>query len=293
MNPYIQSLRLRTLPLSVAGIVLGSGLAYLSPFNFHLSTFILAVLTALCLQILSNLSNELGDALKGTDADQHGREAYGLQAGTITVKQMKAMIGLFIGLSVLFGTALVLTAFSDQDSVFSNQYSVIRIIVFLGLGALAIVGAMTYTLGKHSYGYMGLGDLGVFLFFGLLSTIGAYYLQTQTVTWDVIGCGVAIGLPCVGVLNLNNIRDIDNDRAHGKRTLASRMGVRGGKIYHTALLTVCMTLFVVCGHYWALCVLPVWAWHVWFVWTHEGSALDMQMPVLMLSTGVLSCLGWA
>ena len=155
------------------------------------------------------------------------------------------------------------------------------------------MGAMTYTLGKHSYGYMGLGDLGVFLFFGLLSTIGAYYLQTQTVTWDVIGCGVAIGLPCVGVLNLNNIRDIDNDRAHGKRTLASRMGVKGGKIYHTALLMVCMTLFVVCGHYWALCVLPVWAWHVWFVWTHKGSALDMQMPVLMLSTGVLSCLGWA
>ena len=307
MNPYIQSLRLRTLPLSVAGIVLGSGLAYLSPFNFHLSTFILAVLTALSLQILSNLSNELGDALNGTDADQHGREAYGLQAGTITVKQMKAMIGLFIGLSVVFGTALVLTAFSIQpsevsiqdsafsiqDSAFSIQYSVVRIIVFLVLGALAIVGAMTYTLGRHSYGYMGLGDLGVFLFFGLLSTIGAYYLQTQTVTWEVIACGVAIGLPCVGVLNLNNIRDIDNDRAHGKRTLASRMGVRGGKIYHTALLMVCMTLFVVCGHYWALCVLPVWAWHVWFVWTHEGSALDMQMPVLMLSTGVLSCLGWA
>ena len=293
MNPYIQSLRLRTLPLSVAGIVLGAGLAYLSPFNFHLSTFILAVLTALSLQILSNLSNELGDALKGTDSDQHGREAYGLQAGTITVKQMKAMIGLFIGLSVVFGTVLVLTAFSIQPSEVSIQDSVVRIIVFLGLGALAIVGAMTYTLGKHSYGYMGLGDLGVFLFFGLLSTIGAYYLQTQTVTWEVIACGVAIGLPCVGVLNLNNIRDIDNDRAHGKRTLASRMGVRGGKIYHTALLAVCMTLFVVCGHYWALCVLPIWVWHVWFVWTHEGSELDMQMPVLMLSTGALSCLGWA
>ena len=297
MNPYIQSLRLRTLPLSVAGIVLGSGLAMSdcrwSIVDGRWSIFILAVLTALSLQILSNLSNELGDALKGTDADQHGREAYGLQAGTITVKQMKAMIGLFIGLSVVFGTALVLTAFSIQPSEVSIQDSVVRIIVFLGLGALAIVGAMTYTLGRHSYGYMGLGDLGVFLFFGLLSTIGAYYLQTQTLTWEVIACGVAIGLPCVGVLNLNNIRDIDNDRAHGKRTLASRMGVRGGKIYHTALLAVCMTLFVVCGHYWALCVLPVWVWHVWFVWTHEGSELDMQMPVLMLSTGVLSCLGWA
>ena len=296
MNPYIQSLRLRTLPLSVAGIVLGSGLAMsdcrLSIVDGRWSIFILAVLTALSLQILSNLSNELGDALKGTDADQHGRETYGLQAGTITVKQMKAMIGLFIGLSVVFGTALIYAAFWTTPST-SHFTPYTNTIVFLVLGALAIVGAMTYTLGRHSYGYMGLGDLGVFLFFGLLSTIGAYYLQTQTVTWEVIACGVAIGLPCVGVLNLNNIRDIDNDRAHGKRTLASRMGVRGGKIYHTALLAVCMTLFVVCGHYWALCVLPIWVWHVWFVWTHEGSALDMQMPVLMLSTGVLSCLGWA
>ena len=279
-------------------LVTGDGSLVSDPRSWII--FGLAVLTALSLQILSNLSNELGDSMKGTDTDQHGREAYGLQAGTITVSQMKKMIGLFIGLSVVFGSALVLTAFSIQPSevsiqhsAFSIQYSGFRIIVFLGLGALAIAGAMTYTLGKHSYGYMGLGDLGVFLFFGLLSTIGAYYLQTQTVTWDVIACGVAIGLPCVGVLNLNNIRDIDNDRAHGKRTLASRIGVTGGKVYHTALLVVCMTLFVAFGHYWALCVLPIWAWHVWFVWRHEGSALDIQMPVLMLSTGVLSCLGWA
>lgn len=296
MNPYIQSLRLRTLPLSVAGIVLGSGLAFSSqPSAFggrQWGVFGLAVLTALSLQILSNLSNELGDALKGTDADQHGREAYGLQAGTITIRQMKAMIGVFIGLSVLFGSALVLTAFCSSPLA-GNLSPLTSILLFLLLGALAIVGAMTYTLGRHSYGYMGLGDLGVFLFFGLLSTIGAYYLQTQTVNGDVIACGIAIGLPCVGVLNLNNIRDIDNDRAHGKRTLASRMGVTGGKIYHTALLTVCIALFVVFGHYWALCVLPVWAWHVWFVWTHKGSALDMQMPVLMLSTGILACLGWA
>ena len=118
MSPYITSLRLRTLPLSVAGIILGSGLAYsLSPFNFQLSTFILAVLTALCLQILSNLSNELGDALKGTDADQHGRQAYGLQAGTITMQQMKRMIILFVILSVLFGTALIGVAFWDEISL--------------------------------------------------------------------------------------------------------------------------------------------------------------------------------
>ena len=181
MNPYITSLRLRTLPLSVAGIILGSGLAGFC----HLGVFMLAVCTALCLQILSNLSNELGDAQKGTDADQHGREAYGLQAGTITQKQMKGMILLFIGLAIVSGLALLWAAFG---SLLCTQS-----LAFIGLGALAIIGAMTYTLGKHSYGYIGLGDLGVFLFFGLLSTIGSYYLQTQTVTWEVVWCGIAIG----------------------------------------------------------------------------------------------------
>lgn len=281
MNPYIQSLRPRTLPLSMSGIILGSGLAW--P-NVHWLVFALAICTTLSLQILSNLSNELGDAQKGTDTDQHGRAAYGLQAGTITVKQMKGMIWLFVGLCILFGTALIYCAFGSVTSVQS--------LVFFGLGALAIVGAVTYTLGKHSYGYMGLGDLGVFLFFGLLSTLGGYYLQTQTLTSEVIWCGVAIGLPCVGVLNLNNVRDMNNDRAHGKRTLASLLGVRGGKIYHTCLLIACLFIFVCFHHWWVLCVAPVWVWHLWFIWTHESSALDRQMPVLMLSTLVVAGLGW-
>ena len=286
MSPYIQSLRLRTLPLSVSGIILGTGLAlHHTPYTIHhLWVFGLAIATTLCLQILSNLCNELGDALKGTDADQKGREAYGLQAGTITMRQMKHMILLFIGFSILFGTALVRTAFGTLTGEASW--------LFLGLGALAIVGAIKYTLGKHSYGYMGLGDLGVFLFFGLLSTLGAYYLQVQHLTAEAVWIGVAIGLPCVGVLNLNNIRDMNNDRAHNKRTLASILGFRDAKIYHTCLLIGCLALFLCYGHWWALCVTPIWAWHVWFVWTHEGSALDRQMPVLMLTTGLLSCLGW-
>ena len=286
MNPYIKSLRLRTLPLSVSGIIVGTGLAGWCNWT----VFGLAILTTLCLQILSNLCNELGDALKGTDADQHGREAYGLQAGTITMKEMRNMILLFIGLSILFGTALVFFAFGLPMT--NDQLQITNILIFLGLGALAIVGAIKYTLGKHSYGYMGLGDLGVFLFFGLLSTLGAYYLQVQTLTTEVIWCGVAIGLPCVGVLDLNNIRDIHNDRVHKKRTFASALGCTGAKIYHTALLIGCLILFLIYGHWWTLCVTPIWAWHVWFVWTHEGSALDHQMPVLMLSTGLLSCLGW-
>lgn len=302
MSPYITSLRLRTLPLSVAGIILGSGLAYsLSPFTFQLSTFLLAVLTALCLQILSNLSNELGDALKGTDADQHGRQAYGLQAGTITMQQMKRMIILFIVLSILFGSALIFAAFgSPIVNCFQSSINrpivnrqIVNILIFLGLGLLAIIGAIKYTLGKHSYGYMGLGDLGVFLFFGLLSTMGAYYLQTQTLTWEVFWAGVAVGLPCVGVLNLNNIRDMNNDRAHHKRTFACALGPKGARIYHSLLLLSAMTIMVLYGHYWSLCVLPVWCWNLWYLWTQPESKLDKQMPVLMFSTlvfSVLACL---
>lgn len=286
MSPYIQSLRLRTLPLSMSGIVLGTGLAGWSNW----SVFVLAILTTLSLQILSNLSNELGDALKGTDTDQHGREAYGLQAGTITQNEIKTMIWIFAGLCVVFGTALIFAAFGIPT--INAPSSIINILIFFALGLLAMIGAVTYTLGKHSYGYMGLGDLGVFLFFGLLSTLGGYYLQTQTLTAEVIGCGIAIGLPCVGVLNLNNIRDMSNDRAHGKRTFASMLGVREGKIYHTCLLTICLTIFVMFGQWWVLCVAPIWAWHLYFIWTHESSELDKQMPVLMLSTLVVAGLGW-
>ncbi len=286
MSPYIQSLRLRTLPLSMSGIVLGTGLAGWSNW----SVFVLAILTTLSLQILSNLSNELGDALKGTDTDQHGREAYGLQAGTITQNEIKTMIWIFAGLCVVFGTALIFAAFGIPT--INDLSSIINILIFFALGLLAMIGAVTYTLGKHSYGYLGLGDLGVFLFFGLLSTLGGYYLQTQTLTAEVIGCGIAIGLPCVGVLNLNNIRDMSNDRAHGKRTFASMLGVRGGKIYHTCLLTICLTIFVMFGQWWVLCVAPIWAWHLYFIWTHESSELDKQMPVLMLSTLVVAGLGW-
>ena len=280
MNPYIQSLRLRTLPLSMSGIILGAGLAGWQNWP----VFALAICTTLSLQILSNLSNELGDAQKGTDSDQHGRAAYGMQAGTISAPQMKAMIGVFIFLSVLFGTSLIYCAFGSLAGPKS--------LLFILLGLLAIIGAMTYTLGRHSYGYMGLGDLGVFVFFGLVSTLGSFYLQTQFMNWETICCGIAIGLPCVGVLNLNNIRDMNNDRAHGKRTFASLLGITGSKIYHTCLLITCLALFAFWGHLWVLVIIPIWVWHIGFVWTHEGSALDMQMPVLMLSTFAVGCLGW-
>ena len=286
---YIQSLRLRTLPLSVSGIIVGSGLAYplMPPTNHSFATggfwaiFILAIGTTLSLQILSNLANELGDALKGTDADQHGRAAYGLQSGTITKEQIIRMIWGFAALSVLFGTTLIYSAFGSLFATTS--------LVFFGLGLIAIIGAVTYTLGRHSYGYMGLGDLGVFLFFGLLSTIGSFYLMTQTLTWEAVACGAAIGLPCVGVLNLNNIRDMANDRMHGKHTFASLLGPIGARVYHTLMLIGCLLLFALFGHYWTLCIIPLWAWHLWFLWTHT-ERLDTHMPVLMFTTLLVALL---
>lgn len=285
MNPYIQSLRLRTLPLSVSGIILGTGMAWremgCQPSAVSIQIFVLAILTTLSLQILSNLSNELGDALKGTDQEQHEREAYGLQAGKITEGQMKGMIWLFLGFCVVFGILLIYSAFGTLTSCQS--------LGFLLLGAFAIVGAVKYTLGKHSYGYIGLGDLGVFLFFGLLSTVGGYYLQVQNLTAEIFWCGAAIGLPCVGVLNLNNIRDMQNDRAHGKRTFASLLGERGGRVYQTLLLIVCLAIFCVYGHWWVLCIVPVWGWHLWYVWSH-AEKLDKQMPVLMFSTLIVAIL---
>ncbi|MBO4362370.1 MAG: 1,4-dihydroxy-2-naphthoate octaprenyltransferase [Paludibacteraceae bacterium] len=278
MNKYIASLRLRTLPLSMSGIILGAGLAW--PIDWYV--FAWSILTTLSLQILTNLSNELGDAQRGTDSDQEGRAALGLQTGAITEQQMRTMIILFIFLSMVFGGALILTAF--------DTFLCVPAAVFLGLGALAIVGAMTYTLGKHNYGYKGFGDLGVFLFFGLLSTMGSYYLQAKTMTVEVVLAAVAIAMPIVGVLNLNNIRDMDNDLKHGKLTFASRLGKTGGKIYQTLMLAVCYGLFVYLGRYWVLCTLPIIIWHVWYIFRHEGSKLDLQMPVLMFTTIIIAIL---
>ncbi|MBO5619762.1 MAG: 1,4-dihydroxy-2-naphthoate octaprenyltransferase [Paludibacteraceae bacterium] len=288
MSPYIQSLRPRTLPLSMSGIILGTGLAWStypqSPERKGVWVFILAILTTLSLQILSNLSNELGDAQKGTDKSQQSRAIYGLQAGTITEKQIKGMIGLFMILCIVFGTALIYCAF--------GMFFCAQSMVFFVLGALAIAGAMAYTLGRHSYGYIGLGDLGVFMFFGLLSTLGGYYLQVQTLSTEIWVCGTAIGLPCVGVLNLNNIRDMDNDRTHGKHTFASMLGQQGSKIYHTCLLAGCLLLFAAFGHWWTWMVAPLWVWHIWYIFHNEGSRLDLQMPVLMFSTLIVACVGW-
>jgi len=273
MRKYIQSFRLRTLPLSISGIILGTAIAY--P-KIDVWVFILAILTTLSLQILSNLANELGDARHGTDEQQEGRVAYGLQAGAISEQQMVRCIVVFSFLSAIFGVLLIYSSFGTLFALYP--------LIFLLLGLLAIIAALKYTLGKKPYGYQGFGDLSVFIFFGLVSTLGAFFLQTQTLTWQATWLAVAIGLPIVAVLNLNNIRDMENDVKYGKRTLASRLGSRNAKVYHTIILLIPFLIFVLLQSYLPIILLPVFMIHIWIVWHTSGKRLDKQMPLLSLST---------
>lgn len=280
---YIDSFRLRTLPLSLSGIFLGTLLAWKEGY-FQLLPFLLAVTTTLCLQILSNLANELGDLQKGTDNVMRLGPIRSIQSGALTLAEFKRIILVFIFLSVASGIALVATAF---DSLFSKDG-----VVMLLLGAASIIAAITYTVGRHAYGYHGLGDLFVFLFFGLLSVVGSNFLMTHHIGAGIFLPASAIGFLSMGVLNLNNMRDIENDRNCGKRTLPVLFGISAAKTYHYALITgafVCMGGYVcwyscnACSFLFLL-TLPLFVFHLAKIAIHTGRALDPQMKVLSLST---------
>ena len=292
MNPKaaIQSMRLRTLPLSAAGVILGILLATAS-WKVDFWTALLVVATTLSLQILSNLSNELGDVLRGTDtADRQGPQ-YGLNAGAITIPEMKVLIGIFVGVCILSGTAMTWRAFG-------TLFELTPILVLM-LGVFAIMGAMRYTLGRNPYGYRGLGDFYVFLFFGLVSVLGSYFVCTMGagLHWKLLLPSSAIGFFSVGVLNVNNIRDMKTD-AVNRVTVAIRLGVQRARIYQTVLIVLgwaCMVAYcLLCWpsvwHWlWAL-TLPLYILHLRGVWTREDRALDPMLPLLVLSTFALSLL---
>ena len=289
IRAYIRSFRLRTLPLSVAGIVLGTMLAAAAG-EFHAGRFALAVVTVLLLQILSNVANELGDTLRGTDSDERQGMVYSLQSGEITIAAMKRLIIWLVALSVLSGVALIATSF---EALFSREG-----LTMLGLGALAIVAALGYTLGRRPYGYMGLGDLFVFLFFGLLSTIGGYFLMCWQVDWSVALPAAACGLWSVGVLNINNIRDIESDRKN-RTTVPILLGERGAKIYQCVLELLPFVLLSIycalhCGEwadylFWLL--LPLYIVHLQGVWQSQGRQLDARLPQLSILT-IVACVAF-
>ncbi len=232
---WIESLRPRTLPLACASIITGSALAWWQG-SFNLTTALLALLTTVLLQILSNLANDYGDAVKGSDTPARIGPLRGMQKGAITQQQMRMAMALAVALSMLSGIMLLIRSCKTLSDMLG----------FLLLGALAIVAAIAYTVGRKPYGYLGLGDVSVMIFFGWLGVIGSWYLQTHQLNLLPLLPATGCGLMATAVLNANNMRDIENDRQNGKYTLAVRLGPRRARHYHVLLLTgaiVCFALF--------------------------------------------------
>ena len=228
LKVWIEAARPRTLPLALSSIGLGT---FLAAFEGKVSwlVFILASLTTIFLQILSNLANDYGDTQHG--ADHHEREgpARAVQAGSISPKKMKSAIYLFIGLSLFSGIMLLVMAFSG----FSLNF-----LILLLLGLLSIGAAINYTMGKNPYGYAGFGDLFVIIFFGLVGVVGTYFCHTGEIRWDTTLPALSCGLLATAVLNLNNIRDIRSDQMAGKRSIPVRIGRKNAVIYHWSLLVL-------------------------------------------------------
>lgn len=233
---WITSFRLHTLPLSLSTIILGSFLAA-SLNKFHWSVFIWAALTTLFLQTVSNLANDYGDARKGVDNDQRIGPRRGIQEGAITLKQMRNAIILFVFLSLISGVILIMEGTRGMRISFG--------IIFFVLGIAAIAAAVKYTVGKSPYGYQGFGDLFVFLFFGLIGVMGTCFLHTHELTLKEFLPAVSMGCFSTGVLNLNNLRDRENDAAHNKHTLVVQLGLGKAKKYHALLLITGMLAAVV------------------------------------------------
>ena len=224
---WIKAFRLRTLPLSLSATVLGSFLGFAGG-SFKWGVFIFGSLTTLFLQILSNLANDYGDAVKGTDTEERLGPLRVTQSGLVSRKQMRWMIGIFALLSLLSGSFLIWIGLRGGDML---GYA-----IFFLLGFAAIFAAIKYTIGKKPYGYVGLGDLMVFVFFGIVGVAGSYFLHTNTFHVSILLPASSVGLLSMGVLNLNNMRDHENDAESGKNTLVVRMGLPWAKVYHAILL---------------------------------------------------------
>ncbi len=226
LSSWIKAFRLRTLPLALSVILTGSFLA-IQDGVYSWWVVALSLLTTLLLQILSNLANDYGDSLKGTDNNRRVGPQRTVQSGEIKHSAMKKAIIVFASLSLLSGVALLYFSFGDNFQM---------TLLFLLLGLAAIWAAVKYTVGNNAYGYSGFGDLFVFVFFGLVGVGGSYFLNTHSINYIVFLPASAMGLFSAGVLNLNNMRDIDNDIRSGKHTLASKLGIVDAKKYHLVLI---------------------------------------------------------
>lgn len=224
---WLHAVRLRTLPLALASILAGSFLAMWQE-SFRWEILLLASLTTVFLQILSNLSNDYGDTVHGADSAERQGPIRAVQSGMISLQEMKRAMYLFGFLSLVSGLLLIYLALEDWK----------LFLLFLGIGLSAIWAAITYTSGKNPYGYAGLGDLSVFIFFGLTGVLGTYFLHTLSFEPRAVLIAVSLGCFSTAVLNINNIRDIESDEKAGKKSIPVRIGRSNAVKYNWALLAL-------------------------------------------------------
>jgi 1,4-dihydroxy-2-naphthoate octaprenyltransferase len=290
MKHWIEAARVRTLPLSVSGIIVGSFYA-MSQAMFNWNIVIFALLTTLGLQILSNFANDYGDGIKGTDNDDRIGPKRAIQSGTITPESMKKAIGITALITLTFAVLLIYFSFKESYLMYS--------LFFFGLGILAIASAIRYTVGKGAYGYRGYGDVFVFIFFGLVSTFGVYFMFAKQMDWLLVLPATAIGFLSVGVLNLNNMRDEASDRKSGKKTVVVKIGGANAKKYHfflviSAMLLVLFFAFFNNFHFdqylFVVAYLPMLSHLITVYRNKEPRALDPELKKLAISTFLLSVL---
>lgn len=290
IKAWLAAARLRTLPLSVSGIIVGSALGSLQLPMWKSAIFWLAIAITIGFQVLSNFANDYGDGIRGTDAKRKGEKRM-VASGIISPKQMK--IGMILtGIITFFlATILIFLAFGNKNIIIS--------FVFFNLAIISIIAAVKYTVGKKAYGYSGLGDVFVFLFFGLLSVLGSYYLFTHSLHGHLLLPATAIGCFSTAVLNLNNMRDVESDSAAKKHTLVVKLGMTKAKNYHAFLLLfgmLCAVIYIVLNYreplQWVVCVAFVpFLFNIQTVYKNNAPMLlDAELKKVALSTFLFAIL---
>ena len=293
VKAWVSAARLRTLPLSISGIITGSAVAY-AVGSFKLIIFLLALATTLGFQILSNFANDYGDGMKGTDNKDRVGPARALQSGKLKAKELKRGMFVTAAITLLLASMLIFVSFGKDNFLLS--------FIFFNLGIAAIIAAITYTVGKKAYGYRALGDLFVFIFFGIVGVMGCFFLYTQNLGSYVVLPAITIGLLSAAVLNLNNMRDRISDAKSGKNTLAVVLGPDTIKIYHAALIAIAFvaaTAFIWLGlgggiHFVALVAfLPLFLNMLKVFRTADATTLDPELKKVALSTFLFALLLFA
>ena len=284
-NKWIRAARPRTVLLSFSGVLMGGFLALANEVH-NITAIVFCALTAILLQILSNLANDYGDFKKGTDNAQRKGPQREMQSGAISEKEMQIGIALVSAAALLSGAVLIF---------FVARLTWTELSVFAALGIAAVLAALLYTLGKHPYGYRGLGDLFCFLFFGWAAVFGTYYLATKNLDFSVLLPASAIGFMSNAVLNINNMRDFENDKASGKNSLVVKIGLKRAFVYHLVLIIgafVLMTMFCLINHlafycyaFWLLA--PLFAKDLIQIKKSEPAQLDPMLPKQVVKTFIM------